>query len=279
VPSISTTELGEKAGRFLELHQGSRILVLANVWDVASARIVEQAGFKAIATSSAAVANSLGYPDGQHISRAEMLEVVKRIAERVSIPVSADLEAGYGDGPDEMVATGRALIEAGAVGLNLEDGLEETALVPVEQHVAKVKRIRETGEALGVHVVINARTDVYLAQVGEPASRLEHAVQRLNAYHAAGADSLFVPGVCDAQKIGKLARAVNGPLNVLAGPSTPPLAELERMGVRRVSFGSWPARAALGLFSRFVHELYERGTFATLGDWAVPYSELNRLVS
>jgi 2-methylisocitrate lyase-like PEP mutase family enzyme len=279
VPSISTTELGEKAGRFLELHRGSRILVLANVWDVASARIVEQAGFKAIATSSAAVANSLGYPDGQHINRAEMLEVVKRIAAKVSIPVSADLEAGYGEGPDEMAATARALIEAGAVGLNLEDGLEESVLVPVEQHVTKVKRIRETGEALGVHVVINARTDVYLAQVGEPASRLEHAVQRLNTYHAAGADSLFVPGVYDAETIGKLAGAVNGPLNVLAGPSTPPLAELERIGVRRVSFGSWPARAALGLFLRFVHELHERGTFTTLGDWAVAYSELNSLVS
>jgi 2-methylisocitrate lyase-like PEP mutase family enzyme len=271
--------LAEKAGRFLELHQGPPILALANVWDVATARIVEQTGFKAVATSSAAVANSLGYPDGQHISRAEMLAVVKRIAAKVSLPVSADLEAGYGEGPDEMAATARALIEAGAVGLNLEDSLEEAELVPVEQHVAKIRRIRETGEGLGVHVVINARTDVYLAQVGEPASRLEHAARRLNAYRAAGADSLFVPGVYDAETIAKLVQAVNGPLNVLAGPSTPPLSELERLGVRRLSFGSWPARAALGLFSRFVHELHEKRTFATLGDWAVPYAELNRLVS
>jgi len=277
--AVLPTELAEKAGLLLALHQGPRILVLANVWDVASARIVEQAGFKAIATSSAAVANSLGHPDGQHISCDEMVAVVKRIAAKVSVPVSADLEAGYGDGADEMAATARALIEAGAVGLNLEDSLEEAELVPVERHAAKVRRIRETGEALGVHVVINARTDVYLAQVGEPVSRFEHAVRRLNAYRAAGADSLFVPGVYDAETIEKLARAVNGPLNVLAGPATPPLSELERLGVRRVSFGSWPARAALGLFSRFVHELYEKGTFATLGDWALPYAELNRLVS
>ena len=276
---LSPTNLAEKARLLLDLHQGPRILTLANVWDVASARIVEQAGFKAIATSSAAVANSLGYPDGQHISRVEMLAVVKRIAAKVSVPVSADLEAGYGESADEMAATARALIEAGAVGLNLEDGLEETELVPVEQHAAKVRRIRETGEALGVHVVINARTDVYLAQVGEPASRLEHAVRRLNAYRTAGADSLFAPGVYDVETIGKLAQAVNGPLNVLAGPATPPLAELERLGVRRVSFGSWPARAALGLFSRFVHELHEKGAFATLSDWAVPYAELNRLMS
>lgn len=276
---VSPTGLAEKARRLLAFHQGPSILVLANVWDVASARIVEQAGFKAIATSSAAVANSLGYPDGQHISRTEMLAVVKRIAAKVSVPVSADLEAGYGEGPDEMATAARALIEAGAVGLNLEDGIKETELVPVERHAAKVSRIRETGEALGVHVVINARTDVYLAQVGEPASRFEHAVKRLNAYRDAGADSLFVPGVYDAETIGELVRAVNGPLNVLAGPSTPPLVELERLGVRRVSFGSWPARAALGMFSRFVHELHEKGTFAALGDWAVPYAEMNRLLS
>jgi len=127
--------------------------------------------------------------------------------------------------------------------------------------------------------VINARTDVYLAQVGEPASRFEQAVRRGNAYRDAGADSIFVPGVYDAGTIEKLAQAIRGPLNVLAGPSTPPLAELERLGVRRVSFGSWPARAALGFFSRFVHELVEKGTFTTLDNWALSYTELNRLVS
>jgi 2-methylisocitrate lyase-like PEP mutase family enzyme len=277
--ATSRTILAEKASRFLELHRGPRILTLANVWDVASARIVEQAGFKAIATSSAAVANSLGYPDGQQISRDEMLTVVRRIAAKVSVPVSADLEAGYGEGPDEMAVTARALIEAGAVGLNLEDGIAEPSLVPTDQHVAKIRRIRETGDALGVHVVINARTDVYLAQVGEPSSRLEHAVRRLNAYRDAGADSLFAPGVYDAETIGNLAQAVKGPLNVLAGPSMPPIAELERLGVRRVSFGSWPARAALGFFSRFVRELADKGTFTTLNDWALSYAELNRLVS
>jgi 2-methylisocitrate lyase-like PEP mutase family enzyme len=277
--AIAQTILAEKASRLLALHQGPHILTLANVWDVASARIVEQAGFKAIATSSAAVANSLGYPDGEHISRDEMLSVVKRIAAKVSVPVSADLEAGYGEGPEEMADTARTMIESGAVGLNLEDGIKEAALVSIEQHVAKIELIRETGEALGVHVVINARTDVYLAQIGEPASRFEHAVRRLNAYRDAGADSLFAPGVYDAETIGKLSQAVKGPLNVLAGPATPPLAELERLGVRRVSFGSWPARAALGFFSRFVHELVEKGTFMTLDDWAIPYAEVNRLVS
>src|SRR5579863_592899 len=269
----------EKAERLLELHQGPEVLVLANVWDVASARIVEQAGFPAIATSSAAVANSLGYPDGERIPRAEMLAVVKRIAAKVAVPVSADLEAGFGDRPEDAELTARGLIAAGAVGLNLEDGIDESALVDVSAHVEKIRRIREVGESLGVPVVINARTDVYLAQVGEPATRFEHAVRRLNAYREAGADSLFAPGVYDAETIGKLVQAVNGPLNILAGPTIPSVLELQRLAVRRLSFGSWPARAALGLFSRFAREVRERGTFTTLNGWGIPYAELNRMVS
>lgn len=278
---MTDTPLARKADQFLSLHRGPRILVLANVWDVASARIVEHAGFKAIATSSAAIANSLGYPDGQRISRAEMLAVVERITSKVSLPVTADLEAGYGDTPEAMAETARAMIAAGAVGLNLEDGTGNTSspLVAAERHAEKVRRIREVGESLGVHVVINARTDVYLDQVGEPASRFDETVRRLAVYRKAGADSFFVPGVQEAETIGKLAKAVEGPLNILAGPATPPVVELERLGVRRVSFGSWPARAALGLFSRFAHELVDKGTFTTLGDRAIPYAELNRLLS
>lgn len=276
---MSNAPLAAKADQFLKLHQGPQILVLANVWDVASARIVEHAGFKAIATSSAAVANSLGYPDGERISRSEMLDVVRRIAAKVSVPVSADLEAGYGESPEQMAETARALIEAGAAGLNLEDGVAETALISLEKHVEKVKRIREEGERLGVHVVINARTDVYLAGIGEPSSRFDRTIERLTAYRNAGADSLFVPGVYDAETIGRLAKASPGPLNVLANPKSPSIPELQRLGVRRLSFGSWPARAALGFFSRFAQELMEKGTFATLGDWAIPYADLNRLVS
>ncbi len=276
---MSNATLAAKADQFLRLHEGPKILVLANVWDVASARIVEHAGFGAIATSSAAVANSLGYPDGQRISRAEMLDVVRRIAFKVSVPVSADLEAGYGENAREMAATAGALIEAGAVGLNLEDGVDEAELIPIAQHVDKIKRIREEGERMGVHVVINARTDVYLAGIGEPANRFDHTIERITAYRNAGADSLFVPGVYDAETIGRLVKASPGPLNVLANPASPSIAELERLGVRRLSFGSWPARAALGFFARFTSEVMERGTFTTLGDWAIPYAEINRLVS
>jgi 2-methylisocitrate lyase-like PEP mutase family enzyme len=265
----------QKAKEFLQLHYRPEILVLPNVWDVASARIVESAGFPAIATSSAAIANSLGYPDGEHISRDEMLAVAARIAAKVRIPVSADLEAGYGD----VRKTSRALVEAGAVGLNFEDGTEDPAepLAGIEEQVDKIKQIRRAGDNLGVHIVINARTDVYLAQVGEPASRFEHAVVRLKAYRQAGADCLFATGIEDRETIGRLVKAVDGPLNVLAGPRTPPVAELERLGVARVSFGSWPARASLGFFRQFLGELRERGTFSGLGDLAIPFAEMNKL--
>src|SRR5205814_12738 len=190
--TAQTMSQADKAARLLDLEDGPSILVLANVWDVASARLVERAGFKAIATSSAAIANSLGYPDGERISRAEMLAAVKRIAGKVALPVTADLEAGYGSEPEAMTETAKAMIEAGAVGLNLEDGTNDAAsrLVETELQVKKVRRIRETAASLGIHVVINARTDVYLAEVGEPATRFEHAVGRANAYRKAGADCL-----------------------------------------------------------------------------------------
>ncbi len=279
--SPSLKEQADKALGLLRLHGGPAILVLPNVWDVASARLVEHAGFKAIATSSAAIANSLGYADGERISRAEMLAVVKRIAGKVALPVTADLEAGYGNEPEAMTETAKAMIEAGAVGLNLEDGTNDAAspLVETELQVNKVRRIREVASSLGIHVVINARTDVYLAQAGEPAGRFERAVGRARVYRKAGADCLFVPGVYDAETIGRLVKSIDGPVNVLAGAATPPVAELERLGVRRVSFGSWPARAALGLFSRFARELVEKGTFTTLDCWAIPYAELNKLVT
>ncbi|MBZ5566066.1 MAG: isocitrate lyase/phosphoenolpyruvate mutase family protein [Acidobacteriia bacterium] len=195
---------------------------------------------------------------------------------RQSQRVSADLEAAYGD----VEATARALVEAGAVGLNFEDGTGDPAhpLADPAEQCERIRRIRATGENLGVHIVINARTDVYLDHVGEPATRFEHTVERLNAYRQAGADCLFAPGVQDGETIGRLVKGLKGPLNVLAGPATPPVRELERLGVARLSFGSWPARSTWGLFQRLTRELREKGTFTTLAEGAIPYAEINKLV-
>lgn len=228
------------ARQLLILHQEPRILVFPNVWDVASAKLVERAGFPAVATSSAAIAFAHGYPDGQRIRREEMLAAVARIAESVFVPVTADLEAGYGTSLEEIARTAEELLEAGAVGLNFEDGTGDAAnpLADVAEQTERIRTIRETGKRAGVHIVINARTDVFLDEVGEPASRFENAVRRANAYREAGGDCLFIPGVQDAETIGKLVKAVHGPINILAGPTAPPMGELERLGVRRVSFGS-----------------------------------------
>ena len=274
---MTTNALREKAERLRALHAGPRILVLCNVWDAASARIIEAAGFPALATTSAGIANSLGYADGQRISREEMAEAVARITRTVAVPVTADMEAGYGATPESAAETSRAAIAAGAVGMNLEDALEERDFIDIKLQSDRVRAAREAGEQAGVPLVINARTDVYLESVGEPASRFDHTVKRLNAYRAAGADCLFAPCVDDAETIGKLVKAVKGPLNILARPQTAPLAKLERLGVARVSLGSWPMRAVMTAFDRLVRDLRERGTLESL-EPGIPYAEMNKLV-
>jgi 2-methylisocitrate lyase-like PEP mutase family enzyme len=256
-------------------------LVFPNAWDVASARIVEELGFPAIATTSAGIAAVLGYPDGQIISRDEMLDLAGRIARAVRVPVTADLEAGYGDSIPDMTATVQAMVAAGVVGLNLEDitGSDESSHVDLPLQVEKIRAIRKAGEALGVPVVLNARTDIYLMPIGPEETRFERTVQRLRAYREAGADCLFVPGVKDADTIAKLVRAVNGPLNILLSAGSPTLRELEKMGVARASAGSGVMRATLGLTRRIAKEMMEAGTYTSMLDGAVPYTEVNEMLA
>ena len=266
-----------KAKRFLELHTSGRLLVLPNAWDAGSARIFEHAGFQALGTTSAGVALSLGYPDGERVSRAEMLEAVRRTASAVAIPVTADLEAGYGRAVNDAVETARGAIAAGAVGMNFEDSTSDDRLVDVAAQVERIRAIKKLAEAEKITFVLNTRTDVFLLGVGEPAGRFDEAVRRANAYREAGADCLFVPGVADTETIGRLVRAITGPLNVLAGRDTPRIAELERLGVARVSVGSGPMRATLALTQRIAQELRERGTYAGFTEGTPPLRDFNRL--
>jgi 2-methylisocitrate lyase-like PEP mutase family enzyme len=270
----------ELARQFLELHRGSKILVLPNAWDVASARIFEDAGFPAIGTTSAGVAFSLGYPDGQKISRGEMLSVVRRIAEAVEVPVTADVEAGFGSTPEEVADTAREVIASGAVGMNLEDGVEEKPdlLADVNRQKEIIGAVLEVAERAGVPFVLNARTDIFLYGIGPAETRLARAIERLNAYHAAGAPVLFAPGVKDKETIAQLARGLAGPLNILATVGTPPVAELQQLGVARVSVGSGPMRATLGFLGRMARQLREEGVFTMMTDGALPYADANRLV-
>jgi len=270
----------ELGNRFLKLHQGSNILVLPNAWDVASARIFEEAGFAAIGTSSAGVAFSLGYPDGQQISRDEMLDAVRRIARATNVPVTADVEAGYGSTPEEVAETARAVIDAGAVGMNLEDGAEDKPgfLQDLTRQKEIIAAVLETAKRADVPFVLNARTDIFLYGIGPAETRFERTIERLNAFREAGAQSLFAPGVKDSETIGQLARGVDGPLNILATVGTPAVAELQKLGVARVSVGSGPMRATLGFLGRLARELHEDGTFKMTTGGALPYADANRLM-
>jgi len=271
----------KKAEQFRKLHHGPRMLLLPNAWDVASARILEDCGHPAIATTSAGIAYSLGYPDGQRISRGEMLEVVGRIAGAVRIPVTADLEAGYGTTVKDMAETVKAAIEAGAIGMNLEDvtGDDERSEVAIPLQAEKIRVIRETAASLSVPFVLNARTDVYLMPIGPEPTRFERTVERLRAYRDAGADCLFAPGLYDRDTIAKLVKAVEAPLNILANPACPPLAELEKIGVARVSAGSGIMRAAMGTVQRIGKEMLEERSCDTMFAGATPFIELKRMMT
>lgn len=269
----------EKAVRFRQLHHGPNVLVLPNAWDVASARIFEEAGFTAMATTSAGIAFSLGYPDGQQISREEMIARVARIVRAVEVPVTADVEWGYGPTPDAVARTTREVIEAGAVGLNLEDttGRADQPLASLELAVEKIKAASETAAGLRVPIVVNARTDVYLLPGADPDADYLEAVRRLVAFREAGADCVFAPGLKDAEMIGRLVKAVACPVNILAVSGTPPIAELQRLGVARVTVGSGFMRATMGLLKRAAEELKTAGTYGVLAD-AMPYPDVNKML-
>jgi len=271
----------ELARRFASLHLGPRILVLPNAWDATSARIFEDAGFAAIATTSGGIANAHGYVDGQDIPRDELLGVVRTIAEAVQVPVTADMLAGYGTTPNEIAITAREVISSGAIGMNLEDGVPgmPDALIDMDQQKENIQAAVEAGQRQGIEFVVNARTDVFLHSIGPAETRLARTIQRLNAYRAAGARSLFAPGVTDKENIGKLVSGVEGPLNVLANPGTPSVPELERLGVRRVSLGSGPMRATLGLLVRIARQLSAEGSFALMLDGMMTYADANHLVA
>ena len=270
----------ERAAAFLAMHSGPRILILPNAWDVASARVLEAAGFGALGTTSAGVAASLGYPDGERVPLDGMLRAVRRISESVMVPVTADIEAGYGVNEGAVAETVKGAIGAGAVGINLEDGANDPQppLIELAAHAAKVSAARRAAASTGVPVVINARTDVYLLEVGEPRSRLREAVRRANAYLEAGADCAFVPGVGDAATIATLVREIAGPVNILVGPGVPAIPQLAESGVARVSVGSGLVRAALALVRRAAEELLSSGTYASFTEHTIAYAELNQLL-
>lgn len=246
---------------------GDGVLVLPNAWDAASAAVIADAGAKAIATTSGGVAWSLGRTDGHGLAREEMVEQVRRIAEAVEVPVTADIEGGYGPAPEDVATTVAAVIGAGAVGVNIEDSRAPGGpLFTAPEQAERLRAARAAAERAGLPgLVINVRTDVFLFGIGAPEGRLDDVVARAAAYAGAGADCLFVPGLTDLDVLASLVKATPLPVNVMAGPGAPAVAELAAVGVRRVSLGTAVAQAAYAVAQRAATEALATGTYHELG--------------
>jgi 2-methylisocitrate lyase-like PEP mutase family enzyme len=260
---MTREEQAALADRFRAMHAAPPLLILPNAWDAISARMIEAEGFRAIATTSAGVCWALGYPDGEEAPWPEVVAATARIARVVAAPVTADIEAGYGDTPDGVARCVREIIAAGAVGINLEDGTSRPHLPvrAVEDMAARIRAARAAATDAGVPIVINARTDLYLKNVGEPSARLAEAVRRGKAYMAAGADCFYPMVVGDVPTISALVRELRAPINIIGRPGVPPAEELQRIGVARVSTAGGLPLIALSQAREAVRMLRATGSF------------------
>ncbi|GAA0482034.1 hypothetical protein Ade02nite_63360 [Paractinoplanes deccanensis] len=258
--------MNDKAALFRSLHTPGTPLVLVNAWDAATARIAAASGSPAVATTSAGVAWSLGAADGDTLDRDEAIAAIRRVVRAVDVPVTADIESGFGATPADVADTVCLVLAAGAVGINIEDGSRT-----VDEQAARIAAARG---AAGDGLFINARLDAYLRGRGE----LDETVARAAAFAEAGADGIFVPGVTDPSTVAALAERVPAPLNILTGPGAPTVGELAKLGVARVSLGSWVAEAAYEMFRRVTVQALGQGTYAEELAEAYDFGELNDLM-
>jgi len=260
------------AKAFHALHQGAAPLVLANCWDAGSARLIESLGAKAVATTSAGFAWSLGYPDGDAVPVGVLAKAVGAVARVVKVPVSVDMEGGYSKDPALVGNAAARVVDAGAVGINIEDGSDKP-----EALVAKIAAIRQSTAKLGVDLFINARTDVYLRGLAPPETRVETVLARARQYIAAGASGIFVPGLTDAAAIKQIASAVDRPLNVMASKGLPPLADLAKLGVKRLSAGAAMSMVLWAHAAQLAGAFLKEGRSDKVTEGAMAYGEINKL--
>jgi 2-methylisocitrate lyase-like PEP mutase family enzyme len=265
----------EAAARFRALHD-ERPLVLANAWDVGSARIIERAGAQAVATTSAGVSWSQGRADGERLTADDSVALARRLTRAVAVPVTVDIESGYGDeAPAQVASMVSRLVGVGVAGINLEDsGSEGAPLIELERHQQRLRAARAAAAASGSDLFINARIDTYLFAVGGVDDRFEETVKRAVAYCEAGADGIFVPGVTDAETIAALIAAIDAPLNIMVGPGAPAIDRLAALGVARISVGPAIALAALAATERAARELLGEGSYEQLRS-GLPFGETN----
>lgn len=254
---MTPEEVADKARRLRSLHVPGHPVVLPNAWDVSSARVFEKEAFPALATSSSAVARSLGYKDGEETPASEMFAAVQRITRAVGLPVTADVERGYGLDPPQLV---KRLVDAGAAGCNLEDSDPRSGeMIGVQTQAAWLREVVDAAEAAGVPLVVNARIDVHLREWGSPEERLPAAVARARAYLGAGATCVYPIGLTSLDQIEELAGAVEGPVNVVFLPNGPSIEDLARAGVARVSFGGGLHQAMHYVLRRVATRIKEGG--------------------
>jgi len=256
----------EKAEALLSLHRNGGLLVLPNIWDPIGARILEAKGYPAIATASAAVSASLGYQDGEKINRSTLIDILGRIARSVDVPVTADIETGYGESLSELELTAEQVIESGVVGVNIEDGLEKGAgLRSIEEQCRRISTLRQVANRHGAHLVINARVDSFVSPSFVDGQRaMEEAVVRARAYAAAGADCIYPIGPGDEATVRMLRDRIESPINILGGPTAAQLHVLREIGINRVSFGPFVFRSCLRKFVDIVEGLGADGDYASL---------------
>jgi 2-methylisocitrate lyase-like PEP mutase family enzyme len=271
--ALMTSVSAENARLFHRLHHEG-LLLLANAWDAGSARLIESVGAKAIATTSAAVAWSHGYADGNFLPMPLLVSTVAGIARVIRVPLSVDMEGGYADDPAKVAENVAAVIGAGAVGINLEDGTGSPELL-----CAKIEQVRRAAIRLGVDLYVNARTDTYLRNTIPPERRIEETLARAERYRAAGASGIFVPGVVDATAIKTLAASIKLPMNVLARTGLPAAAKLAALGVRRLSAGSGIPEVLYGRIAALAADFQRTGVSAPLIEGAMPYRDINELMA
>jgi 2-methylisocitrate lyase-like PEP mutase family enzyme len=263
-----------RAAAFRRLHKGPKILLLANCWDAGSARLIESLGARAVATTSAGVAWALGYPDGDALPLDLLVASVAGMTRVIKVPLTVDMEGGYGKTPKAVGAAVARIIGAGAIGMNIEDGSSSPDLL-----CRKIELVKRAAKRLGVDFFVNARTDVYLHELAPPPKRVAETLARAKRYREAGADGLFVPGATQPAEIRSITAAAGLPVNLLAWPGLAPAAELQKLGVRRLSAGSAISQAAAATALAKAKAFLRDGDSGPLREGAMTYGELNALVT
>jgi 2-methylisocitrate lyase-like PEP mutase family enzyme len=272
----------QHADTFHQLHLGPAPLTLLNAWDAVSARILERAGAPAIGTTSAGMAWAAGYADGEQMPAAELLAACARICRVAGVPVSVDIERGFGRGTEEVCDVVRALVGMGVAGINIEDGVlpGTRQLAPPEILCERIGALRKMLAQMDARLFINARSDTYFVANDDPVARYEDTVRRAQMYAAAGADGIFVPGLARIEEIARFTQTIPLPVNVYAGYAGAPAVDvLRQAGVRRISVGCGPMQSALGLLHRIAGEALGQGSFGAMGDSMLAAGEINALFS